>query len=774
MSRELQLASELKALCDENGKETDINLSAQIFHQFGILYSEKGPDKISLIRSAVFYNAALSRQPSNSQFNAKLKELCTNVLKFAKAKQQDADLIHISKKVLKSVIQMRKRLKKQLQLVEVIPVGLPLNILKQSKKRKISSVKKLQKDLTNDFTNIMKCISDKCIQIMGKPPCQYAVVGMGSLARQEITPYSDFEHVIVLEEGVKSKLHYDDVLEYFRWFTVIFQLIIINLGETIIPCIAVPLLNNSNIKGGDWFFDAHTTRGLSFDGMMMYACKFPLGRTQKTDDKPWSTELIKPVSEMANYLKLNEEIKNGYHLADILTRTCFVSGNKCIYEDFQSLTQVVLQEDAAGYSKQIKLQLKEDMETYDAFNTINAVGTVVKWNIKRVIYRSTSLFVSGLGRLHSIEKYSCFDIIDTLLRLGKLSSMSAQSLSFAIAVACETRLRVYMLKENQHDSIGDRDFYTNEHKAIRCLCQLIGEQSLGDYFVTTVGFQTAISRSGINGDSFSISFEFAHKFPIFFNLGLRNLILAEWERCAQNPNLLSSNCDFVVRYYVAWTFSKNHDFETALRMYNELENEIQTKPDFFDIKIKGEIVRRKAHCLCEAHRYEEGLRYIKKCLSKVHGRFPVHFHQVAYLLAVEGDCKRKLNLRKEAICSYARSLEFSRCSISIFRKHLQAKCQFFIGQCQASLGNFESAIKNAKFSLETCQDSNIEASLMCKCYRLMGDCHVNLNQPLKAWQCFKEELKLRQKEMSEQNNNLEELETITSLIQATELKVANQ
>ena len=117
---------------------------------------------------------------------------------------------------------------------------------------------------------------------------------------------------------------------------------------------------------------------------MLHACKFYIERTQETDDKPWLTALIKPTCEMANYVKVNEHIKNDYHWADIITRASFVSRNKCIYEKFQSLTLVVLQEDAASYYKQIKLQLKEDAETHNAFNTINAVETVVKWNTNKL------------------------------------------------------------------------------------------------------------------------------------------------------------------------------------------------------------------------------------------------------------------------------------------------------------------------------------------------------------------------------------------------------
>ena len=42
----------------------------------------------------------------------------------------------------------------------------------------------------------MKDVSHYCEHVMGPQPCKLAVVGMGSLAKNEITPYSDFEHII--------------------------------------------------------------------------------------------------------------------------------------------------------------------------------------------------------------------------------------------------------------------------------------------------------------------------------------------------------------------------------------------------------------------------------------------------------------------------------------------------------------------------------------------------------------------------------------------------
>ena len=53
----------------------------------------------------------------------------------------------------------------------------------------VKKVKDLEDRVTADYTNIMAYISQMCIQIMGQTPCKYALVGMGSLARKETTPY---------------------------------------------------------------------------------------------------------------------------------------------------------------------------------------------------------------------------------------------------------------------------------------------------------------------------------------------------------------------------------------------------------------------------------------------------------------------------------------------------------------------------------------------------------------------------------------------------------
>ena len=70
---------------------------------------------------------------------------------------------------------------------------------------KTTVIQELNKLIAHRYKQIVAELSQYCEQVMGKAPCQYAIVGMGSLAREEITPYSEFEHVILLSDDKNCK-----------------------------------------------------------------------------------------------------------------------------------------------------------------------------------------------------------------------------------------------------------------------------------------------------------------------------------------------------------------------------------------------------------------------------------------------------------------------------------------------------------------------------------------------------------------------------------------
>ena len=330
---EKAISLELQSRCDNRGIEINSVNSANIFHELGLVYFQKRTSKVSLIKSVGLLNSAIARNPKCiSLIKQDLCRVCQFILKQANAENSTADLIEKANKVKVNVDLWRSKVSRRLTFLKTIQDFDKINNANRiaQQKTKIKFIKNIQLEIVRNYTKIMKDLSRFCERVMGSPPCKFAVVGMGSLARNEITPYSDFEHIILLENNICD----ENFLEYFRWFTVIFHVIVLNLQETIIPSLNIEYLNNETGELGDWFFDTCTS-GISFDGMMVHACKFPLGRTQPTKNKPWTAELIKPVDKMLEYLSDDVHLKNGYHLSDILTATCFVYGKKRLHDAFE-------------------------------------------------------------------------------------------------------------------------------------------------------------------------------------------------------------------------------------------------------------------------------------------------------------------------------------------------------------------------------------------------------------------------------------------------------
>ena len=479
---ENELANKLKQLYNDIGKETDPQASALLLHELGRVYHKRSPDMFSLIRSAVLYNAALVRNPINKEIIADdLKQLCLHILVLSGANNScSVDLIDHANVVKQQLVKMRDSVKQTLLEIKTIPDTTNRMVLHSMEEEKILLMQELQIQITKNFKNIMAELACFCENVMGKAPYGFALTGMGSLARNEITPYSDFENIILLERGSDETESYQINLNYFRWFSVIFQVVLINLQETVVPSVAIVSLE-------DWFFDDITPKGISFDGMMPHASKFPLGRQQPTQLKPWTTELIKPVDKMLNYLTTEENLKNGYHLSDILTKTCFVYKDPNIYDEFEKGVFEIIENDEnrASVESDVKNQVVDDLAS---FATKFSLSAILKPNqtfsVKHVIYRSTTLFISALGRLCNIQESSCFDIITKLHVKNEISDYARHKLRFAVAVACEIRLRWYMQSEKQRDNID----------SVHILLKLVGKKSIMSYFQIAYTLQCDISK----------------------------------------------------------------------------------------------------------------------------------------------------------------------------------------------------------------------------------------------------------------------------------------
>ena len=149
--------------------------------------------------------------------------------------------------------------------------------------RLVHGLKTDQHNDLHEFTECVKEISIKCTDNMVKfagnvmeksvnalyekdckPPCQFSVVVMGSLARGEATPYSDIEYMFLVQDSAQQNL------EYFETLAVTTYFVIGNIGET--------KLSNFCIKELESWFEDCSKNGFRMDGISENAGNIPTGR----------------------------------------------------------------------------------------------------------------------------------------------------------------------------------------------------------------------------------------------------------------------------------------------------------------------------------------------------------------------------------------------------------------------------------------------------------------------------------------------------------------
>ena len=725
------LAQQLKEVY-RNGKEICPKQSAEILHRLGQLYSKQNPNMIKLIQCAALYNAAIARSPDNvNAIKNDLKQLCNQVLRLADAKNLNANLITASKQVKQEIEQMRLKVDTKLYSLQNKEKFIKFyKTRKNIELYKIKSIKNYQESIAEDYTNIMANLAKYCENVMGVAPCKFALVGLGSLARKEITPYSDFEHIIVLEEMSNKKTSNQNVLNYFRWFSVIFQIILINLQETILPSVVIEGLNSSN---DDWFFDKITKRGISFDGMLPHACKFPLGRQQHTENKQWTTELIKPINEMLKYLKTEEDIKNGYHLKDILTKVCYVYGNKAIFKKFHdSIFNMTDNQDKEEKGKEIKQQIIDDLESFTVSSNIFKLKSSTSINIKALFYRSITLFVTALGRINNICASSCFDIIEELAAEKIISDYAKHKLLFAVGLACEVRLKWYMRCKRQNDTI---EYESKNKTAVELLLNLVRKPDLFTFFQTTYALHCDISKQlDLKKKHFytNPNILICHLHLVFDKVTNIKYIKFEKEESNLTISKYLKNFDEIMK-----------QFETATKSNKQFKNS--------DLDEDFAITLHEIGCsLLNMNKHDEALEYLQRAMKikelvsldlNANESFAINLYSI-------GSCLLNMNKHDEALKYLQRAMKIKeQVSLDLNTDKSFASTLHEIGRCLLNINKHDEALKYLqramKIKEQVSLNLNTDKSFAITLHEI-GCCLLNMNKHDEALEYLQRAMKIKE------------------------------
>ena len=376
---------------------------------------------------------------------------------------------------------------------------------------KAKMIYELYHRISEEMKNFICQLVQECIATLGKSPCEYAIIGLGSLAREEATPYSDLEFAILIEEEIE---HYK---EYFRNLTKLMHMKVINLGETILPSLAIPVLNNyySNDPLENWFYDSISPRGFSFDGAMPHACKTPLGKKDAQGKQIY--ELIHTPEEMAKFQakKESNNTQSPYwfevesHLSNVLYSFTWIAGNEALISNYaMSIEKALNKEDELHVSlrkKQgLKLLQKDILEFNPNIDDGSEEGKL--YIVKKEIYRLLSIIIDRLALYLGIEKASdnvgsytnrsSHHRLDKLKQADYINELAVSNIKIAIGISIELRLRAYLENGMQQENMAFCDELlkstTDNNDAIKRIFYLPDIRMLFRFYYTVLPFHKKI------------------------------------------------------------------------------------------------------------------------------------------------------------------------------------------------------------------------------------------------------------------------------------------
>jgi len=315
--------------------------------------------------------------------------------------------------------------------------------------KKVFELTKVSSDNLVIIANKIITSSISILKRQGRePPCSFVVVGLGSIARGEATPYSDLEYIFIVESNEEHQYFKDLAMDtYFR---------LGNCGETPLKSydIQEPELDSKEMQS----LLRSIRVGFRFDGISEPAGNIPTG-------KPGGKGYILTVVELMELYKkevMAEPAEQVGDVSDLLFSTIEIyasPGGNHLLKTFQTAQLDFEIESGINCSRIIEKRLYtlfSDMEKYSFKPTFTTFGPPENFDIKvkTDIFRFPTIIATDIGHLFNLSSKYPWEKYEDLVKIGLLSTRDCSLIHFLLALSIYTRLCTYLHSNSKYDLVS--------------------------------------------------------------------------------------------------------------------------------------------------------------------------------------------------------------------------------------------------------------------------------------------------------------------------------
>lgn len=316
-----------------------------------------------------------------------------------------------------------------------------LQEIRQSVQEKLKAgilITQIQKELTKSLQNILvKLIEESFNVIKEKPPTTFAIIGLGSMSREEMAPYSDVELAILIQESTESNK------EFFRKFSKVLNLKIVNLGES-----KYDLVRSYRI--GDCILQAEslTPHGFSLDSGGLS----PLGKTGVYELIGTSHELVQ--FQTAEWTTKHE---GEVILVNALTTCRLITGDIQLLMAYEKELDSFLNTKPNFFKKRIRETkalelLKGHLAEFQPFLGEDRLN-LRAFDAKKDFYRPIQMMFGALSLYYRLRCKNTLDILLELTQRRIMSNEMAQKLHATLSQILLFRFNTQMFYQNAKETL---------------------------------------------------------------------------------------------------------------------------------------------------------------------------------------------------------------------------------------------------------------------------------------------------------------------------------